>query len=510
MSKKTTDLVNKTNLSLNDETLLIDSEDSNLSTKDKSATVWELKTAIFSNSTTDDLSEWSNLYYTDARVNANSTVVSLWTDKEDVANKSTDVALWTSDTLYPSQNAVKVYVDNIELITPNTKTNVTYWETISAWDALRNWAIITTTASTPYVSTNNWAETRIWYNTTYQYPWQSIQTITSWETIKSMSALIYKSWTPTGNLTMKVYSDTSGTLVATSSNTISESTDLTASQVTDVTFNFANESLPIGTYYVRIETDRANSTTNYTNWVMRTDNEYPLWASYYINSSNTWILWTTNADKNFTLVLENFTEDTSKIYKTDATDSSKINFIWFASESWVLDDVKKLNTAWVDGNQSGLTIWSDYYLSDTAWEISTTPWTNSVKVWKAISATEILINTFEILNPVDFVTFTTLWWSASYSTTYSHNLWKIPTKFELDAIHGSWNLSSHWYYEDWKYGSVNSEWWAREDCIWALEFGSSNYFIMTITDITNTEFTIDYTEVWSCSSFTWYCLIKLT
>jgi hypothetical protein len=39
MSKKTTDLVNKTNLSLNDETLLIDSEDSNLSTKDKSATV---------------------------------------------------------------------------------------------------------------------------------------------------------------------------------------------------------------------------------------------------------------------------------------------------------------------------------------------------------------------------------------------------------------------------------------------------------------------------------------
>jgi hypothetical protein len=75
---------------------------------------------------------------------------------------------------------------------------------------------------------------------------------------------------------MKVYSDTSGTLVATSSNTISESTDLTASQVTDVTFNFANESLPIGTYYVRIETDRANSTTNYTNWIMRTDDEYPL------------------------------------------------------------------------------------------------------------------------------------------------------------------------------------------------------------------------------------------
>jgi hypothetical protein len=35
------------------------------------------------------------------------------TDKEDVTNKSTDVNLGTSDTLYPTQNAVKTYTDNI-------------------------------------------------------------------------------------------------------------------------------------------------------------------------------------------------------------------------------------------------------------------------------------------------------------------------------------------------------------------------------------------------------------
>jgi hypothetical protein len=35
------------------------------------------------------------------------------TDKEDVTNKSTDVNLGTSDTLYPSQNAVKTYTDNL-------------------------------------------------------------------------------------------------------------------------------------------------------------------------------------------------------------------------------------------------------------------------------------------------------------------------------------------------------------------------------------------------------------
>lgn len=35
------------------------------------------------------------------------------TDKEDVTNKSTDVNLGTSDVLYPTQNAVKTYTDNI-------------------------------------------------------------------------------------------------------------------------------------------------------------------------------------------------------------------------------------------------------------------------------------------------------------------------------------------------------------------------------------------------------------
>lgn len=34
--------------------------------------------------------------------------------KEDVANKSTNTSLGTSNTLYPSQNAVKTYVDTAD------------------------------------------------------------------------------------------------------------------------------------------------------------------------------------------------------------------------------------------------------------------------------------------------------------------------------------------------------------------------------------------------------------
>ena len=40
--------------------------------------------------------------------------------KEDVTNKSTDNALGSSDTLYPSQKAVKEYVDNLVLLRPTT------------------------------------------------------------------------------------------------------------------------------------------------------------------------------------------------------------------------------------------------------------------------------------------------------------------------------------------------------------------------------------------------------
>ena len=81
-----------------------------------------------------------------------------------------------------------------------------------------------------------------------------------------------------------------------------------------------------------------------------------------------------------------------KVYKTDASNSSKINFIWFATNTATTWNNVLVDTSWVSATQSGLTIWSDYYLSNTPWAISTTPWTNIVNVWKAVSATWIQIN----------------------------------------------------------------------------------------------------------------------
>ncbi|OAZ05185.1 hypothetical protein [Flavobacterium succinicans] len=67
---------------------------------------------------------------TDANKPVSTAVQTALNTKEDVANKATDIALGTSDVLYPTQNAVKTYVDN-QLIssfalntTPDASTTV--------------------------------------------------------------------------------------------------------------------------------------------------------------------------------------------------------------------------------------------------------------------------------------------------------------------------------------------------------------------------------------------------
>ncbi|WP_430971701.1 beta strand repeat-containing protein [Sunxiuqinia rutila] len=84
--------------------------------------------------TTTMVAEGTNLYYTDARVSANATVQG----KEDKSNKSTDGTLGTnSDVLFPTQQAVKTYVDNKvpgytaadanKVLTINSAGNGTEW-----------------------------------------------------------------------------------------------------------------------------------------------------------------------------------------------------------------------------------------------------------------------------------------------------------------------------------------------------------------------------------------------
>jgi len=308
--------------------------------------------------------------------------------------------------------------------------------------------------------------------------------------------VLIRNWGSTANTKVEILDGIWGTIIWTS-----EIKDITNSSNEFINFNFsAPVSVTSSTqYYFRLpETSWPLQYATYSldvySWGQRVDN----W------SATTWeTIFKIHSINN---------EDITKVYLADSSSVNKTNFIWFASESGVLDDVKKLNTAWVDSNQSfsASDIGKDSYLSDTPWQISTTPWTNVVKVGKILSTTELLINTLaDKAEDVDFLNFTTAWGSASYETTYSHDLWKIPTKFECFTKNYATSsaTSSFGWFENWQYASLWHEGGSRDDCMGQVFYSSWDYFKMTVSEITNTSFKIIYTEVWSCSTVSSYGVV---
>lgn len=80
-----------------------------------------------------------------------------------------------------------------------------------------------------------------------------------------------------------------------------------------------------------------------------------------------------------------------KIYKTDATTAGEAcyGFIGFVLQSGSTDDTGAVSRNY-SGDQSGLTINADYFLTNTGGAISTTPGTNIVYAGRAITTTAIL------------------------------------------------------------------------------------------------------------------------
>lgn len=66
----------------------------------------------------------------------------IWYTPENVANKSTSTSLWTSDTLYPSQNAVKSYVDTWLWTKQATLVSWTNIKTINGSSILWSWDLV--------------------------------------------------------------------------------------------------------------------------------------------------------------------------------------------------------------------------------------------------------------------------------------------------------------------------------------------------------------------------------
>lgn len=82
-----------------------------------------------------------------------------------------------------------------------------------------------------------------------------------------------------------------------------------------------------------------------------------------------------------------------EVKKTDANDTDKVKFAGFAVTNSTDGNPIIVQTTGVVGGLSGLTINAEYYLSDTAGEITTTPsTTTAIKVGVAMSATQLKID----------------------------------------------------------------------------------------------------------------------
>ena len=175
----------------------LDSEDTNPQTQNKNFTLDSIATNAFSGKTTTDLAEWDNKYVTDTNLDATTTITDiksditgLWTDKEDVSNKSTDGTFASpNNTEYPTTLAVKTLTDNL-WIPINSQTEET---SISDDDEL---VFYDDSAGTnKKITSDNLSEDFKWKTIVSNWTrWSvSISVSSGWEDSSSSSILITKS-----------------------------------------------------------------------------------------------------------------------------------------------------------------------------------------------------------------------------------------------------------------------------------------------------------------------------
>ena len=264
----------------------------------------------------------------------------------------------------------------------------TAWESMSSGQMFRQWRSITWTWDTISQLTNDTNDNRwhIWYDTTNQKAGQWYTS--NWWLLTQIQTQIRKVWSPIWNLTCVVRSSASGwwAIVATSSNTIAESTLLATWLWNLQNFTFNNVDIAPWTYFIELQVDRANSTSNYSNWVFTTTNPYAWGTLYTINSW--WTRTSIAIDHTFTVTTTAVTEVDTKVYKANSQTTTFNKVIWSVQSTVSANATFNWVLWWVVAWYTGQTAWEIYYLKDD-WTIWTTAWTVSTKVGRALSATEL-------------------------------------------------------------------------------------------------------------------------
>jgi len=126
---------------------------------------------------------------------------------------------------------------------------------------------------------------------------------------------------------------------------------------------------------------------------------------------------------------------------------------WIARNDATANDTVYYDITGVSNKVSNLTAWQIYYISSTAWEITTTPW--GFIVWKAIDTDKLRME-YSYLETDYWNDITMYSWSNWLNFTY---LWNETIKVTLTITYSkdSWNTAGAFYlYVNWTRQTINA------------------------------------------------------
>ena len=324
-----------------------------------------------------------------------------------------------------------------------TQINLTAWESISISEALVVWKFIEWPQESMISQTQ--VSGTIYDSNTWPSRGQTFVTSSDTYKIKKISVYWKKAWTPDGNMTLTIWDSPSKTISYWTSGQLC--TNFTTSDAF-LDFTFDDEVSASTSLYFELTHDGTHDASNKYRMTYKNSNPYS-WGDLYVN-------WTKQDPSDAVFKIEDVSSNSEndwELYLSDASDTWKLEFIWFSNSTYSLWETSKVNTSWIAWWFTWLIINEEYYLSDTPWQISTTPWTNEIKVWRAISTTELEIiplwKKSETWLLVDSTNETRSITASSWTVTYNHWLWVIPSLIQvfayfIDQRNSTWTRINDW------------------------------------------------------------------
>lgn len=224
-------------------------------------------------------------------------------------------------------------------------------------------------------------------------------------TLTKVNLMLRKVNAPAGDVQVDIYATLAGkpTGASLGSKTVLASTLGAAYAL--IEFEFATPiDLDANTTYVPVCKATSADSTNRVEWQYANSGN-PYANGTFVYSSDSGTNWAIESTFDFRFDAYGY-ERAGRVYKTDASfdDERTTQYLGFADAAATAGNNVNINIAGKQTGLTGLTAGSDYYLSDTEGEISTSAGTNKITVGRAISTTELLLYILGELTPVEETT----------------------------------------------------------------------------------------------------------